>query len=114
MVGVGAARLVSDQARIFASWRCSSCAKALSKNLAWRCQAGSLVSGVSGESGGRRHAGKEARGVVDGYGVGGARRQRDREQQGEGERHNAECETHLHSRPGDAAAGRAARLRKTA
>ena len=50
MVGRGAARLASDQARIFESWRCSSCANAVSKNLAWRCQAGSLVSGVSGES----------------------------------------------------------------
>ena len=50
MVGRGAARLVSDQARIFDSWRCSSCANALSKNLAWRCQAGSVVSGVNGES----------------------------------------------------------------
>ncbi len=50
MVGRGAARLVSDQARIFESWRCSSCANAVSKNLAWRCQDGSLVSGVSGES----------------------------------------------------------------
>ena len=50
MVGRGAARLASDQARIFDSWRCSSCANALSKNLAWRCQAGSLVSGISGES----------------------------------------------------------------
>ena len=50
MVGRGAARLASDQARIFDSWRCSSCANAVSKNLAWRCQAGSLVSGVSGES----------------------------------------------------------------
>src|SRR4051795_11538591 len=50
MVGRGAARLVSDQARILDSWRCSSCAKAVSKNLAWRCQAGSLVSGVRAES----------------------------------------------------------------
>src|SRR5213078_3115116 len=50
MVGRGAARLVSDQARILESWRCSSWANAVSKNLAWRCQAGSLVSGVSGES----------------------------------------------------------------
>src|SRR6185369_4703347 len=50
MVGRGAARLVSDQARILESWRASSWANAVSKNLAWRCQAGSLVSGVSGES----------------------------------------------------------------
>src|SRR3954462_14926251 len=50
MVGFGAARLVSDQARIFAIWRASSCAKAVSKNFAWRCQEGSRVSGVSGES----------------------------------------------------------------
>src|SRR6266702_4360164 len=50
MVGRGAARLASDQARILASWRASSCANAVSKNLAWRCQAGSLVNGASGES----------------------------------------------------------------
>src|SRR5260221_13321993 len=50
MVGRGAARLASDQARIFESWRCSSWANAVSKNLAWRCQAGSLVSGIRGES----------------------------------------------------------------
>src|SRR5882724_10338578 len=50
MVGRGAARLASDQARILESWRCSSCANAVSKNLAWRCQAGSLVSGVRAES----------------------------------------------------------------
>ena len=49
MVGLGAARWVSDQARIFESWRVSSWPKALSKNLAWRCQDGSLVSGISGE-----------------------------------------------------------------
>src|SRR5215470_1523553 len=50
MVGLGAARWASDQARILESWRCSSWPKALSKNLAWRCQDGSLVSGISGES----------------------------------------------------------------
>ena len=50
MVGRGAARWASDQARIFVNCRCSSCANAVSKNLAWRCQAGSFVSGVSGES----------------------------------------------------------------
>src|ERR1700710_593448 len=50
MVGRGAARLVSDQARIFDIWRCSSCANAVSKNFAWRCQDGSLVCGISGES----------------------------------------------------------------
>src|ERR1700712_4362504 len=50
MVGRGAARLVSDQARIFDTWRCSSWAKAESKNLACRCQLGSLVNGISGES----------------------------------------------------------------
>src|SRR5258706_8350327 len=50
MVGRGAARLVSDQARIFDIWRCSSWAKAESKNFAWRCQPGSLVNGISGES----------------------------------------------------------------
>src|SRR5437879_9307509 len=50
MVGRGAARLVSDQARIFDIWRCSSWAKAESKNLACRCQPESLVNGISGES----------------------------------------------------------------
>src|ERR1700712_1453379 len=50
MVGLGAARLASDQARIFDNCRCSSCANALSKNLAWRCHAGSLVNGINGES----------------------------------------------------------------
>src|ERR1700712_2352760 len=50
MVGFGAARLVSDQARIFEIWRASSWAKAVSKNFAWCCQEGSRVSGVKGES----------------------------------------------------------------
>src|SRR5258706_6423078 len=50
MVGRGAARLVSDQVRILDSCRCSSCANAASKNFAWRCQDGSWVSGISGES----------------------------------------------------------------
>src|ERR1700694_6042735 len=50
MVGRGAARLVSDQVRILDSCRCSSCANAASKNFAWRCQDGSLVSGISGDS----------------------------------------------------------------
>src|SRR3954465_5764913 len=50
MVGRGAARLASDQAWTLESCRCSSCANAESKNFAWRCQDGSLVSGVKGES----------------------------------------------------------------
>src|SRR5450755_44109 len=50
MVGRGAARLASDQAAILDNWCWSSWAKALSKNRAWRCQAGSWVSGTSGES----------------------------------------------------------------
>src|SRR3981189_290398 len=50
MVGRGAARLVSDQPRILEIWRCSSWAKAESKNFACRCPPGSLVSGISGES----------------------------------------------------------------
>src|ERR1700678_1218618 len=50
MVGFGAVTLASDQARTFDICRCSSCPKAESKNFAWRCQAGSLVSAVSGES----------------------------------------------------------------
>src|SRR6202045_3338026 len=50
MVGFGAARLASDQARTFDICRCSSWANAESKNFAWRCQAGSFVSGISGES----------------------------------------------------------------
>src|SRR5215472_8599874 len=49
MVGFGAARLASAHARTFESWRCSSCANAESKNLAWCCQAGSFVSGNNGE-----------------------------------------------------------------
>src|ERR1700761_3192411 len=61
MVGFGAARLVSAQLWILESWRCSSVAKAESKNLAWRCQDGSLVSGASGEpSDGGRPARKRA------------------------------------------------------
>src|SRR5882757_10437052 len=50
MVGRGAARLASDQAWIFDNCRCSSCANAVSKNLAWRCHAGSLVNGANGDS----------------------------------------------------------------
>ena len=38
------------QLRIFESWRCSSCPNAVSRNLACRCHAGSLVKGISGES----------------------------------------------------------------
>src|ERR1700722_5193182 len=50
MVGFDVVRLASDQARTFNICRWSSCPNAESKNFAWRCQDGSLVKTISGES----------------------------------------------------------------
>ena len=99
MVGRGAARFAVAQARIFDTWRCSSCANAVSKNLAWCCQAGSLVSGVSGElADGGIPARKRA--VSSAVTTSAARAaQRGREKHGSGDCRDFHCLEHLYSRP---------------